>query len=372
MFKKILSTVLVATFLVGYSYVPTKAANSTDEDGTLQSTVIAQIASSWVVTVPDSIVLDANKSATYSISISGDVANDTSISVIPESSFTLTDGESDVTANVTQEKQQWIGSEIESTGSSTTGTIAVNNTMTAGTWSGSLNFLVNCTEDLGDLLAKVEMMQTLDIYCMGDSIVDGYVGYGNGYYGTSEAIDSLYGTNSYKSYAISGATLTEVSDNLPNVIQQTYGLYGRLQNTGYDSNKVIIFNGGYNDIVLSKREPDKYNVTVKDWAEDKENGHYDIASSLTFIDYLLSNSDGLTDVNAPIIYIVGKCNEIDAELTQIKEIMVSLQKNDSDILIVDLREFIEDTDMIDGKHLNSSGQTKLAHKIVDVLYDYYN
>lgn len=123
---------------------------------------------------------------------------------------------------------------------------------------------------------------------------------------------------------------------------------------------------------MSKREPDKYNVTVKNWADDKENGHYDIASSLTFIDYLLNNSDGLTDVNAPIIYIVGKCNEIDAELTQIKEIMVSLQENNSDILIVDLREFIEDTDMVDSKHLNSSGQTKLAHKIVDVLYDYYN
>ena len=75
---------------------------------------------------------------------------------------------------------------------------------------------------------------------------------------------------------------------------------------------------------------------------------------------------------APIIYVLPKWDSLDAEMTKVKEAITSIQRTRSDLLLIDCREFIKSSDMSDDKHLNSSGQAKLAHKIVDVLYEYYN
>lgn len=374
MFKKISLIALSSILVFNSTGMSVNAANSTTDNGTLQSQVMAQIASSWVVTVPDSIEL-AGKTGTYSVTIGGDVADSTSISVVPQSTFTLTDGVTQVTAKVEQENQQWLGSSIEPEGTTETGTITVEGDMSAGTWTGSLDFQVNCTENLSNLMAKVAMMKNLDVYTLGDSILDGFVGWGNSYYGTAEAIDNLYGTKSYKNYAISGATLTETSTRFTPVVSQLEAAYERLKGTeGYKENSVFIFNGGGNDLTLTKNDPDNHNVTVKKWSEDKENGQYDIASTLTYIRYFLTDEGtGLDDANIPFIYIIPKWDALNTEFDLVEEAVISLQRDNPRFLYIDCRDFITEADMCDDFiHLNSSGQTKLAHRIVDVLYDYYN
>lgn len=373
MLKKISLIALSSILVFNSTGMSVNAANSTTDNGTLQSQVTAQIASSWVVTVPDSIEL-AGKTGNYSVTIGGDVADSTSITVVPQSTFTLTDGVNQVTAKVEQENQQWLGSSIQPEGTTETGTITIEGDMSAGTWTGSLDFQVNCTENLSNLMAKVAMMKGLDLYVIGDSILDGFVGWGNSYYGTAEAIDNLYGTKSYKNYAISGATLTETGTHFTSVVSQLDNAYNRMQGTeGYKENSVFILDGGGNDLTLTKNDPDNYKVTVKNWSEDKENGQYDIASTLTHIRYFLTTEEhDLDDANIPFIYIIPKWDELNTEFDLVKEAVISLQRDTPRFLYIDCRDFITEADMCDDKHLNSSGQTKLAHKIVDVLYDYYN
>lgn len=145
MFKKAFSILLTVAILLSSSTVA--MADTTTENDSLQSEITLQVASSWVVTVPDSIVIDDTKTATYSTSLSGDVAKATSISVIPDSNIVLSDGVREIAATVTQEKQQWMGTEITEEGVTTTGTISVTDDVPAGTWTGTLNFVVSCSEN---------------------------------------------------------------------------------------------------------------------------------------------------------------------------------------------------------------------------------
>lgn len=370
MIKKI--GTLTLTTLILSSTVLTVNAETAVQDGTLQSQVTAQIASSWVVTVPDSIEL-AGKTGTYSVTIGGDVADSTSITVVPQSTFTLTNGVTQVTAKVEQENQQWLGSSIEPGGTTETGTITIEGDMSAGTWTGALDFQVNCAENLGNLMEKVAMMKNLDIYTLGDSIIDGFTSWETSFYGTAEALNNLYGVKSFKEYAVSGATLTEVSTWFPNVTQQIQAAYSRITGNkeGYNSNTVIIMDGGVNDIMLEKDTPDDYNITINNWTDDKASGHYDVSASLSYLCYYIDNVLG-TDVNAPFIYVIPRCDAANAELDILKACIVHLQDTHPDLIVIDCRDFITDADTEDFIHLNASGQTKLAHKIVDALYDYYN
>lgn len=366
MVKKILSTMLAATIMVGSLGIPTYAATSTTEDGTLQSIVTSQISSSWVVTVPGDISLEGNV-GDYSASLGGDVANETSISVVPDSQFVLTNGEAEVVAYVTQEKQQFLGSEITEEGITTTGTITINDEMKAGTYVGSLNFHVNCTENLGNLLAKVQMMQDIDLYVMGDSIMDGVVGSGEEFYGIAEAVDNLYGTHIYKNYAVSGAFMSNKNVYLPNLVLQATSLSVRLSNNpDRINNSAIVFDGGGNDILNILEEDEATKIAA---AEDIITSFYGVMYHLvTSIEEKTS-----TTYNHPIIYVIPNTPKLDDYWDSLKGAFEEAQEHYDNLIIIDCREFITESDLCSDKiHMNVSGQTKLSHKIVDVLYDWYN
>lgn len=376
MVKKFLSILTVTTVILSNlpNVTVNAADNTTSEDGAIQSLVTSQIASSWVVTVPENIGLSGNQGS-YEASLSGDVANTTAISVIPNSQFTMTNGEVQVTAHVKQEKQSWLGSEITTGAISTTGTIEIKDDMPAGTYVGSLNFQVNCTEDLDNLLAKVEMMKSIDLYCLGDSIIDGYLSGTNGFCGTAETIDNLYGTKTFKNYAVTGASLTQMETLRPSIHQQAYLVLDRIKNSGGTTRTTaIVLDGGVNDIILDKADNTK-TFTINNFSDDIANGHYDFSTTMSQLLYLFGeySEQSSKPMDYPIIYIIPKADEHNAELEQIKAAMEQAQTIYPNLIILDTRDMFTASDIAeDFTHLNSAGQAKLAHKIVDALYDYYN
>lgn len=156
MFKKVFSILLAVTLMLGSSNVV--LASTTTENDSLQSTVTMQVASSWVVTVPDGIEMGETNTVEYEASLAGDVAIASSVSIVPASTITLTDGFEEITATVIQEKQEWTGAEITEEGVTTTGTISIADDVPAGTWVGTLDFAVVCSESVSasDLYAKFD------------------------------------------------------------------------------------------------------------------------------------------------------------------------------------------------------------------------
>ena len=362
--KKIVLFSLVASLLA--TSVPVYAANSTSEAGTIQSQIITQVASSWVVTVPATINVGAEKNANFEVTVRGDVADDTSVSVIPDSVVSLTDGKNTVSANITQDKQQWLGSEVTVEGVSANGNVSINDELTAGSWSGQLNFTVNCTEDLGDLLAKVEMMQGIDLYVLGDSIMDGVVGSDVPLYGTAEAIDNLYGTQSYKNYAVSGAYLTTFNPNLPNLVQQATALKVRISGSNrYTDKSAIVFDGGGNDFIYMVREGSNAEID----GGDIGSAFYGVLHH-TYNE--MTNASGEME-NNPVIFIIPYIPAYNDYFSALKNIALEAQTVYDRLIVLDCRDFITDADLCSDKiHMNKNGQTKLAHEIVNTLYEWYN
>ena len=359
--KKLIAFSMIATLLLGS--VPVYAANSTGEDGSVQSQVIAQVASSWVVTVPATINIGAEQSAYYSVTVRGDVANDTSISVIPDANITLTDGESTSSASITQEKQQWLGSEVTSDGVTASGNITLDETLTAGTWAGQLNFTVNCTENLGDLLDKIALMNQVDLYVMGDSVMDGTIGTAGQYYGTAEAIDNLYGTNTYKSYAVAGAYITNDNLYMASVQQQAKALKIRVGDSRlYNEHTVIVFDGGGNDI--------KHILEDADAEIDNEDIGDAFGAVMSTINSLFDEFD--VDYTTPVVYVIPKTKQLDDEFDFIEDGVKYMQQRYPNLILVDCREFLTEADLGDYVHPNKAGQTKMAHAIVDAIYEFYN
>lgn len=102
--------------------------------------------SSFTITVPKSIALDSSKTATYNINVKGDINGNETIVVQPDTNIVMSDanGKPDVLATVTQEKTDFTTSDVMANsgeGTSTTGNISAD--LTAGNWSGILNFTIS-------------------------------------------------------------------------------------------------------------------------------------------------------------------------------------------------------------------------------------
>lgn len=102
--------------------------------------------SSFTVTVPKSIVLDSSKTTTYNINVKGDINGNETIIVQPDTNIVMSDanGKPDVLATVAQEKTDFTVSDVMANsgeGTSTTGNISAD--LTAGNWSGVLNFTIS-------------------------------------------------------------------------------------------------------------------------------------------------------------------------------------------------------------------------------------
>lgn len=116
-----------------------------NQAGTQTATVTYTQDSTFTVTIPKSITLPTAKTATYDVKVKGDIKRSEKITVTPDATVSMTDanGKDAVTITVTQTVKEFAADDVNATeGSSTTGSIDGSN-LTAGSWSGTLNFAID-------------------------------------------------------------------------------------------------------------------------------------------------------------------------------------------------------------------------------------
>lgn len=112
-----------------------------DEDGNL--IVEDYLPANFSVTIPKIIVLDGNKgNADYTVSVNGTFYYNDTLTVIPESSLTLTDRSkiSSMQADISQQKTVFMKEDDVASGTTANGSIQVDKTNFAGSWKGNFNF----------------------------------------------------------------------------------------------------------------------------------------------------------------------------------------------------------------------------------------
>lgn len=158
--KKIVSLAAVATMaavcaLPTFAYTnSTETVNETQNisaNETAQTSVYAEVGSTFTVTIPKKITLSGEtKSGTYTVTCTGNIKDYRYVSVIPDSSFTITQkGKESITATTVQQitkfrAEDYTGSlEADETemGTDIEGTIHTPD-LTAGSWNGSFNFKI--------------------------------------------------------------------------------------------------------------------------------------------------------------------------------------------------------------------------------------
>lgn len=157
MFKTLAAAVAVCSMLVSSGDKVNAAVGSTGdvsapaEEG---CTVSASVETGWTVTIPKSIVLDVdgeNGSAGYEVSVVGKIDSRHSITVEPDSTFSMKQGDETVPATVAQEVTAFSGKNLTmETPSKATGTVnAVG--LRAGGYEGNFNFhIAEKTEPVGE------------------------------------------------------------------------------------------------------------------------------------------------------------------------------------------------------------------------------
>lgn len=134
--SKVMSTLMAGAMLVS-SALPVVAAETKSCKVTYSQT------STYSVTIPENVSLGTDKTGTYNVTVSGEIASNKKVVVAPETSFTMTNKDNTsekVTANVTQ-VTDWSASEV-ATKTKKTGTIEAQD-LTAGNWEGSLTFTID-------------------------------------------------------------------------------------------------------------------------------------------------------------------------------------------------------------------------------------
>ncbi len=112
-----------------------------DEDGNL--IVEEYLPANFSVTIPKIIVLDGNKgNADYAVLVNGTFYYNDTLTVIPESSLTLTDRSkiSSMQADISQQKTVFMKEDGVASGTSANGSIQVDRSNFAGIWKGHFNF----------------------------------------------------------------------------------------------------------------------------------------------------------------------------------------------------------------------------------------
>ena len=156
--RKAVSCLLVLAALITMTpTIPTMAAENPDNTiqeatttGTQGATVIYEQDSAFTVTIPKTITLGQNKSATYGVKVKGDIAGNETVTVTPDATVQLTDsnGKAAVTGTITQDITEFAATEVNQTeGSSTTGNIVAND-LTSGDWSGNFEFAIGVNKEL--------------------------------------------------------------------------------------------------------------------------------------------------------------------------------------------------------------------------------
>lgn len=142
---------LLSAMIAGTGFTEISSADINNQT-TGQSEVIYEQESNFTVTIPKKIALSSDKSAEYSVTVSGSVGAGESVSVVPDSEFIMneTGGRKTAVKGVaTQDDTVWDYEQIEA-GDAKTGNVSASG-LTAGDWSGSLRFNINLkSEKFGD------------------------------------------------------------------------------------------------------------------------------------------------------------------------------------------------------------------------------
>lgn len=141
--KKILSTLLIGILALANSVnvlaVTTDIQGSgTDAKETGSSIVEADMPSWYTVKIPKKITIDSELAAgEYIVNVTGDIAGNMKVHVVPESDIILTqEGKDDIIATISQNKTSWSFNEM---GTDISGSISVPD-LSAGMWTGTLHF----------------------------------------------------------------------------------------------------------------------------------------------------------------------------------------------------------------------------------------
>lgn len=371
LFNKLCAYVLIAS--IGISSTAHAETYETNTDASMAITTM--VASKWEVSIPSANSFSTvDKQSTYEISIAGDVADNSMLQVIPDSTVTLTNesGNNSVELTVTQATQSWLGSEISDTPITVSGLIKApqDSEFSAGQYSGTLNFRINCIEDEDITQQVYDTMRSLNFYGAGDSLMEGY---GNNYVGLLDSLHDDYGIKISKDYSIAGARITKVNTNgIIDIQTQISNALARIEAEGYKDNTVLIFDGGGNDaIAAAKGEPISFS--------DMDDPNKDIGMAFATIWGAITGMQDSAGVNAPVVYIIPKLNDAGMESCNagLQSTILSLKSAVSDdprLIIIDCNDILTaDADLQeDGVHLTSSGYKKVNRAITMALYDYYN
>ena len=137
--NKLLTGALVTALALGITS-PVLAEETVVKTESSTTTVSYSADSTYTVTIPKTITLNpTTKTGTYEVETAGDIAGTYVVTVTPDATFTMKQaGKADVTATVTQSVTEWT---VSTLGQSTTGTIEALD-LSAGSWSGTLNFTI--------------------------------------------------------------------------------------------------------------------------------------------------------------------------------------------------------------------------------------
>ena len=157
--KRIATALLASTIMMSsLTCMPLAedTTQTTSQTGVQSTTVTYRQDSTFTVSIPKTITLDSSKTATYNVNVKGDIAGDDIIVVKPDKTVTMSDsnGKSDVTATITQQKTDFTMSDLKANsgeGNSTTGTVSATD-LTAGSWTGTLNFDISLNMTITDSL----------------------------------------------------------------------------------------------------------------------------------------------------------------------------------------------------------------------------
>ena len=183
--RKAVSCLLILAAIMTLTLtIPTLAAENPDNTiqeatttGSQGATITYEQDSAFTVTIPKTITLDQNKSATYDVKVKGDIAGNETVTVTPDATLQLTDsnGKAAVTGTITQDVTEFAADQVNlPDGGSTTGNIVAND-LTSGDWSGNFEFAIEVEKKGEDITLTSDNLATYGISTKGDVEIPKYV-----------------------------------------------------------------------------------------------------------------------------------------------------------------------------------------------------
>ena len=232
--RKAVSCLLVlAAIMTMTPTIPTMAAENPDNTiqeatatGIQGATITYEQDSAFTVTIPKTITLGQNKSATYGVKVKGDISGNETVTVTPDATLQLTDsnGKAAVTGTITQDVTEFAADQVNlPDGGSTTGNIVANG-LTSGDWSGNFEFAINIenkTEEVigigEDIILNAVTYETYGIAKTGDVEIPEYVTDPKAPNVTKREKHKVIGIDHHTFYGCTGLTSITIPDSVTSI-----------------------------------------------------------------------------------------------------------------------------------------------------------